>query len=867
VEIGRLFGFLHPALVHFPLVLLLVSFGLEAAGYLSRDRRCTWAAQVTLIIGAVATLFAFVCGNFAEIWAARDGIPQAPMELHELYATITSWLFVFLAAARLLLRTSASRKFMPAYLACMAGACVLLVITGHKGAMLVYQHGAGVQVGAATTLPTHEDLAVLRQKQDPVALWYSNSMHHVFGWMVLAFSGLLLADMLSPALGSRLRKVAPLLLLAGGVFLMIRSDTDSWPLSNQRPITDKEVLMHKAYALLMLGFGVQGLRTRKRRTPATFPAADSAPVSASGGQEAAAAEAASGGRTRSVMADGGAAGGSQGRMMAVFSLIGGALLFTHVHSNAPYANVAVGVYLHHTVMGFVALSIGAVKLAGDLLPGGSGRLLVRSLAWAYPCLMLAESIFLLNYNEGLPWFLGYRNLSLAAPHGGLIAPLGDRRAELVYDRDRSRLDVYVFHQADNRPDPVAATEMEVVTRIATESTAVPLTVCAEPEGSYHFAGIATFLRGEPAFQAMALVKQPGSGGDRTLAADFEPWTDGRLAAQQHTQAAFVCPMHPAVGSGAPGVCAVCGMTLVPNKAARPWNRLHDDAYHMDLSMSAPEPAPERLDRMFASAGRVRPPDASQFAQRNGGRFSGSRDVSSGSGAPPGGAMAERLVPVLQPAARQRVRLTLTPRRADGSVVAALQVVHTKKLHLIVVSKDLSFFDHVHPAQQRDGSLTLDYAFPAPGEYVLFADCTPAGDRNQVFATPVTVAGIRTEARPLTPTPAQAKVFGRYRVRLDLSPDPAAVRDETQLTFTVEQDGKPATDLEPYLGAGGHCVAIGEGADSYVHSHPVEMAAAGARFGPSVTFHTVFPRAGLYKVWGQFSHHGRPLIADFVVRVP
>ena len=57
--------------------------------------------------------------------------------------------------------------------------------------------------------------------------------------------------------------------------------------------------------------------------------------------------------------------------MAVFSLIGGALLFTHVHSNAPYANVAVGVYLHHTVMGFIALGIGAVKLAEDAEPGPS----------------------------------------------------------------------------------------------------------------------------------------------------------------------------------------------------------------------------------------------------------------------------------------------------------------------------------------------------------------------------------------------------------------------------------------------------------------------------------------------------------------
>lgn len=214
---------------------------------------------------------------------------------------------------------------------------------------------------------------------------------------------------------------------------------------------------------------------------------------------------------------------------------------------------------------------------------------------------------------------------------------------------------------------------------------------------------------------------------------------------------------------------------------------------------------------------------------------------------------------------QTVRLTFTPCHADGTVVKALDVVHTKKLHLIIVRSDLSTFDHVHPTPHADGTLTLDYAFPTPGDYQLYADLTPTGDRNQVFRLSVTVAGTSPPAQSLLVTPARASIFGDYRVELRMTPDPPQARDETLLSFTISQNGFPVTDLEPYLGAGGHCVALSADTRGYLHSHPLEM--GGTRFGLTITFHALFPRPGLYKVWAQFQHQGRILTADFVVRVP
>src|SRR2546428_45035 len=57
-------------------------------------------------------------------------------------------------------------------------------------------------------------------------------------------------------------------------------------------------------------------------------------------------------------------------------------------------------------------------------------------------------------------------------------------------------------------------------------------------------------------------------------------------------------------------------------------------------------------------------------------------------------------------------LRLTPQlTGTGEAVRDLLVVHEHLLHLIIVSEDLSFFDHVHPVRRDDGSFTIDYPFP------------------------------------------------------------------------------------------------------------------------------------------------------------
>ena len=196
MELGRLFGLLHPALVHFPLVLLLFSFGLETVGFFRRDEQYllggTDFAAARSGRHAVRICVRKLRGDLGGERRHRAGTDGAARALRD-----NNELAICLSRGGTAISPFHGAPALDDSVSCLHGRRVrLLVITGHKGAMLVYQHGAGVQLGAQPRLPTHDDLAVLRQKQDLDALFYSNSMHHSSASWCLSSRGLLLTDML-----------------------------------------------------------------------------------------------------------------------------------------------------------------------------------------------------------------------------------------------------------------------------------------------------------------------------------------------------------------------------------------------------------------------------------------------------------------------------------------------------------------------------------------------------------------------------------------------------------------------------------------------------------------------------------------------
>jgi len=202
-------------------------------------------------------------------------------------------------------------------------------------------------------------------------------------------------------------------------------------------------------------------------------------------------------------------------------------------------------------------------------------------------------------------------------------------------------------------------------------------------------------------------------------------------------------------------------------------------------------------------------------------------------------------------------------KKDGERIEAFDVNHEKLLHLIVVSKDLSYFNHIHPEYKGNGVFEIDNAFPAGGQYRLIADFKPTGGDAVTKLEWMRIQGDSQEPVPVVPDSSLDKAVDGKRVKLELGSKLAAGK-EIALTFSIsdEKTGEPITDLEPYLGAIGHVVVLSEDGQRYVHVHAEE----GQGTGPAARFEATFPRSGIYKIWGQFQKNQRVFTVPFVVKV-
>jgi len=196
---------------------------------------------------------------------------------------------------------------------------------------------------------------------------------------------------------------------------------------------------------------------------------------------------------------------------------------------------------------------------------------------------------------------------------------------------------------------------------------------------------------------------------------------------------------------------------------------------------------------------------------------------------------------------------------DGQPVTSYQTSHDKELHLIVVRRDLTGFQHVHPSRAADGTWSVPVDLPVAGEYRVFADFTPAGHDGITLGADLAVAG-SFAPQPLPAASRTAEVDG-YTVTLD---GDLVAGQSSKLTLSVSTDGAPVTDLQPYLAAYGHLVALRDGDLAYLHVHPVGAPGDGVTpAGPGITFYATIPSAGDYGLFLDFQHNGIVRTASFV----
>lgn len=198
--------------------------------------------------------------------------------------------------------------------------------------------------------------------------------------------------------------------------------------------------------------------------------------------------------------------------------------------------------------------------------------------------------------------------------------------------------------------------------------------------------------------------------------------------------------------------------------------------------------------------------------------------------------------------------------AEGTPVTAFTEQHEKLLHLIALRHDMTGYQHLHPTLESDGTWTTTTAFADSGEYRLYADFTPVGGESAVATADVTVPGT-ADPKPL-PSPADTATVDDYTVTLDGT---VAAGTASPITLTVTRDGAPVTDLQPYLGAYGHLVAIDAGNLDYLHVHPTGHPGDGVTApGPGIEFEVTAPEPGDYRLFLDFKHGDTVRTAEFTV---
>ncbi|MGK5534021.1 hypothetical protein [Streptomyces sp. URMC 129] len=199
---------------------------------------------------------------------------------------------------------------------------------------------------------------------------------------------------------------------------------------------------------------------------------------------------------------------------------------------------------------------------------------------------------------------------------------------------------------------------------------------------------------------------------------------------------------------------------------------------------------------------------------------------------------------------------------DGAPLTEYERAHGKDLHLIVVRHDLAGYQHLHPTLGDDGTWSVPLTLETAGEYRVFADFVPSGDPDGALTLAADVSATGPyEPEPL-PAPERTATVDGYTVTLD---GDLAAGAESELTLSVSRDGRPVTDLEPYLGAYGHLVALRAEDLAYLHVHPEGAPGDGETpAGPGITFHAQAPSAGAYRLYLDFRHDGTVRTAEFTV---
>jgi hypothetical protein len=249
------------------------------------------------------------------------------------------------------------------------------------------------------------------------------------------------------------------------------------------------------------------------------------------------------------------------------------------------------------------------------------------------------------------------------------------------------------------------------------------------------------------------------------------------------------------------------------------------------------------------------------------------------------------------------------RTRPDTVMTNLIPDHGHLMHLFLIRvPQMDRFYHLHPelTSGSTNAFTIDLPQLPGGHYQVFADIVResgfpdtmvadidlpdvpgvplAGDNSEVSTHPIpNDASLSSSNTDVTEKGDIDTLSDGYRMVWERGPVPLSANHFVWLRFRLEDpQGKPATDVEPYMGMAGHAEIIRSDRSVFAHVHPdgsVAMAAleltqknsaapavgnASAmmamqmpmdKMSPEVSFPYGFPKAGEYRIFVQIKRGG------------
>lgn len=147
---------LHPLIVHFPIVFILLAFIVQIISFFVFKKELDWAALFLIVFGFIG---AYVATNILH-----GGDPDLPslsviaretFEKHERFAHLTEWFSGIAAIVKIISHFVFKRKLWTEIVVVVLMACAVytITITGDMGARLVHIDAIGVQ---GNQIPLHD---------------------------------------------------------------------------------------------------------------------------------------------------------------------------------------------------------------------------------------------------------------------------------------------------------------------------------------------------------------------------------------------------------------------------------------------------------------------------------------------------------------------------------------------------------------------------------------------------------------------------------------------------------------------------------------------------------------------------------------